>query len=131
MKKELDDALVKDFPNLYADRRGDMRSTCMCWGFDCGDGWEPLIRRCSEKLEKLILALPDPDTNMCKASQIKEKFGSLRFYMTGETDLMSEAIREAEKESMVTCEECGSPGSLKGFGWVKTLCDSCNKEDEE
>jgi hypothetical protein len=53
MKKELDEALVKDFPLLYCERYWDMSRTCMIWGFP-GSGWEPIIRELSSKLESLI-----------------------------------------------------------------------------
>jgi replicative DNA helicase Mcm len=37
------------------------------------------------------------------------------------------AIREAEKLSAVTCEECGAPGRLvrNDPGWFRTLCETC------
>src|SRR3990172_3799704 len=54
MKKKLDEKLVKDFPLLYADRNKDIGSTAMCWGFDCDDGWEPILRDLSSKLEPMI-----------------------------------------------------------------------------
>lgn len=139
MKKELDEQLVREFPNLYADRNADMRTTAMCWGFDCGDGWFQLIYDLSAKLEKIITDYYDmlrekfPELNIpadnaevqpriC-ASQVKEKYGTLRFYMTGYVDGMDEAIAEAEDASAVTCEECGEPGVLRGGGWIKCLCD--------
>ena len=124
MKQELDSALVRDFPNLYRAREWPMRDTCMCWGFP-GDGWEPLIRRLSEKLERLILA--EPDRVHCYADQVKEKFGGLRFYMSCSTDEMEAAIDEAEAEAWRTCEECGAPGKTRGTGWIRTLCDGCSK----
>ena len=62
------------------------------------------------------------------ASQVKEKFGTLRFYMTTETEEMSALIREAEERSAVTCEECGSPGTCRDGGWILTLCDKCAVE---
>ena len=80
MKEELDKALVRDFPNLYVDRNASMTKTCMCWGFCCDDGWEPIIRKLSEKLEKIIVDMPK--NNRPKAIQVKEKFGGLRFYMS-------------------------------------------------
>jgi hypothetical protein len=128
MREELDDALCRDFPNLYKDRHASMRETCMCWGFDVGEGWEPLIRRASEKLEALILALPEEARAKVCASQVKEKFGTLRFYMTSETPEMSAVIREAEKASGETCEKCGQPGELRSGGWWVTLCDPCLAE---
>lgn len=53
---------------------------------------------------------------------MKEKFGTLHFYMNMETEEMSRAIREAEGRSASACEVCGRPGTLRGGGWLKTLC---------
>ncbi len=124
MRKDLDEALVRDFPNLYRDRHADMTQTCMCWGFP-GDGWEPLIRRLSEKLEAMILQLPEDQRDGCCASQVKEKFGGLRFYMSAYVPAISELIDAAEAESLVTCESCGAPGTVAGKSWIKCLCDAC------
>lgn len=124
MRADLDSALVRDFPLLYADRSAPMTQTSMCWGFP-GDGWEPLIRRLSEKLEPLIAALPESEYGRPRASQVKEKFGTLRFYMTSATDEMYKLISEAESESARTCEMCGAPGKTRGGGWLVTLCDGC------
>lgn len=57
-----------------------------------------------------------------KATQVKEKFGSMRYYLSA-TDQMYELAREAEAKSATICEECGKPGSLRGIGWYNTLCD--------
>lgn len=43
MTKELDEKLCKTYPKIFADRFGDMRTTAMCWGFDCDDGWYKII----------------------------------------------------------------------------------------
>jgi len=60
------------------------------------------------------------------ASQVKEKFGSLRFYTNGFTDEMDKLVDEAECKSEETCEYCGKPGKRRNDGWVRTLCDTCN-----
>jgi hypothetical protein len=71
----------------------------MCWGFEVPDAWEPTIRRLSEKLERLIAEEPvDEEGTRPKASQVKEKFGTLRFYMTWRTDAMGDLIKQAEHE---------------------------------
>lgn len=62
-----------------------------------------------------------------RASQIKEKFGTLRFYMTHETPEMSTIIYNAERQSAKTCEECGKPGKLRGERWYYTRCAACWK----
>jgi hypothetical protein len=50
--------------------------------------------------------------------QIKEKYGTLRFYADGNMD-------DIEIRSECVCEECGRPGKLRNTGWWKTLCDKC------
>lgn len=104
MKLGLHEALIRDFPGLY---------TSLDWGFECGDGWEPLIRRLSAILEPLG----------AKATQVKEKFGTLRFYAAACTDAAHDAIDAAENESETTCEDCGLPGALRSDSWIRTLCD--------
>jgi len=125
MDIKYDQALVKDFPNLYRNRYGDMRTTAMVWGFECGDGWKSLIRQLSEKLETMILQIPEEERKLFCASQVKEKFGSLRFYMSGATDEMYKAIDDAEKESVTICEECGKKGKIRSNGWLMCLCRKC------
>lgn len=126
MKKELDEALCRDFPNLYRDRHASMQVTCMCWGFSCSNGWHDIIRNLSAKLEALIVKLPEEDRPY--AVQVKEKFGGLRFYMTSESEEMRELINAAEEMSYKTCEVCGKPGESYGDGWIKTLCAMCIEE---
>ncbi len=108
MRDDLEEALYADFPTLY---RG------MSYGFEVGDGWEPLIRRLSEKLEPLAAVLDD-----CRTMQCKEKFGGLRYYMDNATNKMYQLIDVAEAESTKTCEVCGAPGSAVGKTWLKTAC---------
>ena len=131
MDEKLDNKLCQDFPNLYADRHADMRQTCMCWGFP-GNGWFDLLYDLSAKLEKLIVDIKNqhPDCEyLPRASQVKEKFGTLRFYMSSSTDEMHKLIDEAEAKSAVTCEECGKPGRLHGTGWYSTSCLDCTSKE--
>lgn len=63
------------------------------------------------------------------ASQVKEKFGTLRFYYQGGDEYISGVINSAESTSCYTCEECGNPGKTRHGGWVRTLCDKHAQED--
>lgn len=131
MKKEFDEALCHDFPLLFKDRDSDMRTTAMCWGFP-GDGWEPLIRRLARKIEVAIQegisAGRWSEDNHPRASQVKEKYGGLRFYMTHTSDEIEDLIQVAEVEADKTCEWCGEPGTLRNGGWMVTLCDKHNED---
>lgn len=119
MTPSLADALVADFPLVYAVE--------LPYGFECGNGWEPLIRRLSVKLQRLINKLPKRDQRDTHAVQVKQKFGGLRFYLACPSEAMYLAIRDAEQESFGICEDCGKPGkTARGRGnWVATLCQPC------
>jgi hypothetical protein len=43
MKRELDTQLCEKYPLIFRDRNADMRTTAMCWGLECGDGWYNII----------------------------------------------------------------------------------------
>ena|SRR3990167_6465960 len=51
MNKDLTNRLVKRFPVLYQDYSSPMSQTCMCWGFDHGDGWFEIIWQLSLAIE--------------------------------------------------------------------------------
>ena len=61
--------------------------------------------------------------------QVKEKFGTLRFYYTGGDEYISGMVTMAEAMSGVTCEECGDPGERRGGGWIYTACDLHTKPE--
>lgn len=107
---EIYEKVIKKYPNLYTH----------CKYIACGAGWRDLIDRTSCKLEELISTEKEYPSH---ATQVKEKFGELRIYMSTETDEMTSVIEQAEEESKTICEECGRPGKLREFGWISTLCD--------
>jgi hypothetical protein len=134
MKKELDEQLCREFPLLYVDRNASMQNTCMCWGFDVGDGWFKPIYELSQKLEKLIEKDIEENKNEedylhPRASQVKEKYGGLRFYMFSATEEMQKLIYETENLCSEICEDCGNTAKTTSVGgWFLTLCDKCNSK---
>jgi len=119
MNRKNSQYLVENFPNLYQDCARSPRESNMAFGFECSDGWFELLKELSEKLEPQGVV----------ASQVKEKFGGLRFYLRGgATDAVWDLIDEAENKSEEICELCGQPGKLRGKSWVQTLCAKCSKE---
>jgi hypothetical protein len=62
--------------------------------------------------------------------QVKEKFGTLRFYYRGGDDYVRGLVSMAESMTEVTCESCGSGAKTvwpKGGGWVHTTCEPCQE----
>jgi hypothetical protein len=142
MKNELDKLLCEKYPKIFKDRNSPMTETCMCWGFEHGDGWFNIIdqlcgniqhhidwtEQCREREVKRgqegESGMPrTPYVPQVVASQVKEKFGTLRFYYSGGDDHIDGLVSMAESMSGVTCEVCGSPGVARGGGWIRTLCD--------
>jgi hypothetical protein len=64
-----------------------------------------------------------PEVPQVTLDQVKEKFGTLRFYYTGGDDYISGLVSLAESVSGITCEECGDAGEGRNGGWIRTLCD--------
>jgi len=120
MNKELARKLYLDFPELYKDRFKPCSESLMCFGFEHGDGWFELVYKLSEDLMVISSKLGiEPPV----AVQVKEKFGTLRFYVDGYHEAIGERIEQAELESGRICEVCGNEGKQRNQGWVRTLCD--------
>ena len=136
MNPELDKKLCDKYPEIFANRHGDMRTTAMCWGFECGDGWYHLIDQLCGCLQSYTSGNRKAQV---VATQVKEKFGTLRFYYNGGDAITEGMVWLAEHISASTCEVCGSPGVLRGTSWISTRCDehadgalpiSLEKDDE-
>ena len=84
-------------------------------------GAEYIKERCEEMIKNPLRDVPDliPQVTL---DQVKEKFGTLRFYYSGGDDYIDGMVTLAESMSGVTCEECGNPGKRIGGSWVTTLC---------
>jgi len=92
---------------------------------ECGEGWCDLLDKLCTDIEKELDKDPELKKDF-KIAQIKEKFGSLRFYTYSYTEEIDKLIDEAQSKSEVTCETCGQPGKTHSIsGWLTTLCPKC------
>lgn len=113
-------------------------------GFAVGAGWWPIIEAlCGQiqhhidwatKTRQRLLTdnpynhkIPD-DVPQVVVTQIKEKFGGLRFYYDGGDDMIDGMVRMAESWAARHCEKCGKPGEIRSGGWIRTLCDEHEQE---
>lgn len=124
MRQQLDDLLCERYPVIFQNRYRDMQHTAMCWGFDCGDGWFDLLDSLCKMITHHLTYNADKDTPPVIADQVKEKYGTLRFYAHGGDKTTDAYIEFAEYLSGLTCEVCGKPGKLnKDNTWLKTTCE--------
>lgn len=126
MSPEKTKQLYDKYPGIFAERSLSPDESCMAFGLECDDGWYDLL----DVLCSLIMWETKYDENMkpVVALQVKEKFGTLRFYYRGGNDAISSYVTFAENMSGRTCEVCGSVGSVRDGGWLRTLCDQHAKE---
>ncbi len=109
--------LFMDFPNLYRGKGKPLTKSLMAFGFGCGDGWFDLIYELSKKIAAMDL------NGEVEATQVKEKFGGLRFYVNAAPKEIHDLIGEYEEKSFETCEVCGALGKFRDdLSWVQTLC---------
>ncbi len=113
-------------------------------GICVGEGWWPILEvlcghidsytkwinntraaRLKENMHNLVV--PD-EVPQVVVAQIKEKFGSLRFYYDGGDNYIRGLVTMAESWASHTCEVCGELGTARHGGWIKTLCDEHDAE---
>lgn len=89
------------------------------------DGWRKAFgeQMCKEIMDELVEHGMVDDYYPV---QIKEKYGSLRWYDNmGTKKLYHEIIPKYEKLSERTCIICGRPATKISKGWISPYCDEC------
>jgi len=130
MKPELEKKLVEKYPKIFQMVESTPQESCMAWGICTGDGWYWIIDKLCESLQY------NTDNNkhpQIVAAQVKEKFGTLRFYVNSATESQYEVIHFVESLTYDICEECGTTKDVsqnKG-GWISTRCNSCREKLNE
>lgn len=184
MNEQLQQKLFDKHPEVFKERALSPQETCMCWGLEIGDGWYDLIDMLCEALTYTYTtsAVIDEEdgkrlgiepSNIWKggedkaryffkvnapqvvATQVKEKFGTLRFYYRLEydpvntslvnsgkypdlekvnaryADYIDGTVHFAEIASARTCEVTGAPGELHvRRGWLKCLSREVAKTEK-
>jgi len=157
MQTHLEEAISEQFPFMrqglsigeQETQWGGIRDLYGAFGLDVGDGWYQLIREmCAEITAAYEAAGREVDIVV---DQVKEKYGTLRFYyhhedqetairafdclpgspslriQSGHSSLhqkVAEIVDKYEERSAYVCEVCGQPGILRtDLDWVLTLCD--------
>ncbi len=175
MSPELEQKLFAKYPKIFRDANKSPQESCMAFGLEVGDGWYDLIDVLCEALTYTYTTSIEVDEEDGKrlgikpysykdgeiryffnvkppqvvADQVKEKFGTLRFYHHLEYDESNTSLVETKKYSDLetinkryadyfdgiihfadiasghTCEVTGSEGQMHSRkGWFKVL----NKE---
>lgn len=66
----------------------------------------------------------EPPIPQVIAVQIKEKFGTLRFYYTGGDERITPIVDFYESYTAYICEDCGSIDNIGSTGgWIRNVCE--------
>jgi hypothetical protein len=114
--------LLEAYPDLFRPPAGAPEAAQA--SPECGAGWRDLLERACARIRAVVQA----DGGSFKATQIKEKYATLRFYWDGALSSeaaarVEEAIDLAEARSACTCEVCGEEARLyRAGGVLMTRC---------
>lgn len=134
MSPELDKELCEKYPKIFKNRDGSIMQTCMAWGFECGNGWYNIIDiLCSEiqhhvDFKSQNLSEEEKQSLQVVAEQVKEKFGTLRFYFYGGDETIEGMVSIAESITRKICEDCGNVGQHRTQKWHRVTCESCEEK---
>ena len=177
MSPDLDRQLCDKYPKIFADRYKTPQESCLAFGIECGDGWYDILDNLCYAVSHTYSTSFEVDEEDGKrlnikshqwegesapsyyfqvnppqliANQVKEKFGTLRFYyhlefdpviielnqsgkypdlkriMDGYDAYFHGIVHMAETLSSRTCELSGQKGELHvsggtRMGWYRTL----------
>jgi len=95
-----------------------MKTSHELFGMEIGEGWLPLVEELKDKLSR--------SGWKGEFTQVKEKWGLLRVYISEGNEERWKLIDEYETRSGTICEVCGEEGKRRSGSWIKTLCDKHN-----
>ena len=104
------------------------------FGYDCGEGWWPLIKEAQQLIDKWNELNYDGDHGKVEFAQVKEKWGELCLYLNWYPEELIDPIRKLEERSRHVCEHCGTTENVtleNTHGWYMTLCHECRKKELE
>ena len=88
------------------------------------NGWRTKFgAKLLKELKEAILEYKEDFLYEYFVSQVKEKWGGLRWYDYGSTERMRKVLDKYSKISYKICIVCGKKGKIdKGYSWVMPLC---------
>ncbi|MDZ4393320.1 metallophosphoesterase [Cypionkella sp.] len=111
-------------PQLFGQGVWDLKQTPIRFGFECGPGWFPLIEKTLGKLARIAR---EDGLDQMRIRQVKEKYSTLRIYLSGANVRASMVANAAEAMSAKTCDLCGgavlTPPPKSGL--IVTRCPAC------
>jgi hypothetical protein len=125
--------IIQKYPKIFQDYEGNPHR--VNW-YDVPDGWLAVIDILCGSIQDYIDNTWRYTTGGNRVSpaqvtctQMKEKFGGLRFYVNNSDEQIEGMIRMAEFMCEHICQKCGSKENIgQTQGWIATLCGTCGSD---
>jgi hypothetical protein len=108
--------------------QGDWLARIASKTFPEGDSSNYSAWRCKLRTLGFRAFVQWPSTGLA-VQQVKEKFGTLRFYCGGDENIFK-FIHLAERLSATTCEDCSKSGTTNHSGWFSTFVRNADPHEE-
>lgn len=157
MRDDLEQKLAEAYPFMRRQRmlaeqtaQGYVYDLYGAFGCACGDGWYDLLNKLCAEITEAYRQVGLPADIV--VDQVKEKYGTLRFYHHFEEQahdpqrvdlpacsdgcrkeqdraihsVVDSIVEKWEVQSETVCETCGEQGETRtDLSWILTLCDHC------
>ena len=96
---------------------------------DMPKGWRRAFgEEMCEELNQELLTWNEEDRKEFHITQIKEKYGELRFYVNYGSKALYDIIDKYTTLSRGICINCGKTARWISRGWISPYCDDCARE---
>jgi hypothetical protein len=130
MNKDIEKKIILEAWSIFFDEEPE--NTDVAFEMACDDGWANIIKTAAKLLHKHNQQKKNDLAYVpAHVEQIKEKFGSLRMYISGGDYWTNGVVDMTEELSHSICEVSGAEGSLYRRGnWFKTLSEDIAKAND-
>ncbi len=132
---DLNKRLIDRFPFLACTDKDTLRGDdfSRTWLDYMPRGWKRSIGLClCEELREEIIRIDRSLLNVYRVSQVKEKFGRLKWRAVNYSDQMEDILTKYEIISMYTCVSCGKINvPVFDDGMISPFCKDCFKTYSE
>ena len=125
--------LLQKYPKIFKPYEGNPRGV----NWFIPDGWIGIVDTLCGSIQDHVDNTYDwingekEPKDQVRCTQMKEKFGGLRFYTDSGDDVVEGMVKMAEFLCENTCQDCGSEENIgKTTGWIYTICKSCADKRE-
>jgi hypothetical protein len=92
--------IFEKYPKIFKEKDLPPQQTCMCWGLEVPYAWMPVIERLCNAMQNYAWVSSNTPKMQVVAEQVKEKYGTMRFYFRIEIEKPFDELNEKQKQEV-------------------------------